>query len=125
MAFFEYSQNNSGGSFVEDARGGIGEYVIIEADSASEANSIAEGIGIYFYSIYDCPCCGARWSAAWDDEVGDDVPSHYGVPLEDGNVFRTRWPSWTTPAGYIHFKDGRVEEITYAKEIEPQKEIES
>lgn len=62
--FFEFNQNNSGGTFITDASRGIGEYVIIEAADAKEANSLAQQKGLYFdgcESGQDCDCCGDRW----------------------------------------------------------------
>ena len=62
--FYVYRQNNSGGSFLPPAVN-----VIVEADNAAEADTIADGVGIYFNGEGDCPCCGYRWSEA--DEVWD------------------------------------------------------
>lgn len=62
--FYVYRQNNSGGSFLPPAVN-----VIVEADNAAEADTIADGVGIYFNGEGDCPCCGYRWSEAdeeWD-----------------------------------------------------------
>jgi predicted 3-demethylubiquinone-9 3-methyltransferase (glyoxalase superfamily) len=62
MPFFLFSQNNSGGSFIVNDK--VAEYVIIEANKASHANSDAEEIGIYFSGVStgdDCGCCGDRW----------------------------------------------------------------
>ena len=61
--FYFYSQNNSGGSFRPPAIN-----VIVEASCAAEADTIAEGLGLYFDGIGDCPCCGDRWHRAEDDE---------------------------------------------------------
>lgn len=74
--FFEFAQNNSGGSFdIDDARG-LGPRVWVEACDASHANSRALGLGIYFDGVRngsDCDCCGDRWSAQWCGE-GEDTP---------------------------------------------------
>ena len=61
--FYVYRQNNSGGSFRPPAIN-----VIVEASSAVEADSIAEGVGIYFDGRPgDCiSCCGYRWDQASD-----------------------------------------------------------
>lgn len=64
MSFYTFVQNNSGGVFT-----GPAHYVIVEADSADEANIRAEDLGIYFDGCVedasgytrDCPCCGDRW----------------------------------------------------------------
>jgi len=60
--FYVYRQNNSGGSFRPPAVD-----VIVEAPSAAEADTIAEGVGIYFDGAGDCPCCGNRWDNAEED----------------------------------------------------------
>lgn len=65
MAFYEYRQNNSGGSFTGPAL-----HVYIEADTLEEANNIFLTLdGCYFDPEYkrDCECCGTRWSEPWDD----------------------------------------------------------
>lgn len=72
--WWEYRQNNSGGSF--DPDGGMSTW--IWAHSASQADAIAEQNGIYFdgcRSGADCPCCGDRWSTAWGRKPDrDDMP---------------------------------------------------
>lgn len=62
--FYEFHQNNSGGSFDIDDNRGIGPYVWIEAVDLDHAVSRASNIGIYFDGVangQDCPCCGDRW----------------------------------------------------------------
>ena len=65
MSFYAFRQNNSGGTFTQPAIN-----VSVEADSADEANDIAESHGVYFDDDYevDCECCGERWYRAteWD-----------------------------------------------------------
>lgn len=71
--WWEYSQNNSGGSF--DSDGGSATW--IWAQSASQADHIAERNGIYFdgcRSGSDCPCCGDRWSPAWGKPDKENMP---------------------------------------------------
>lgn len=67
--FYLFSQNNSGGSFDVDEK--VCHTVVIEAESADEANSLAKDIGVYFDGCYqgiDCDCCGDRWY-----EVSDPI----------------------------------------------------
>jgi len=117
MSFYEYRQNNSGGSFDVRPADGISQYVIVEADDAKEADYLAERIGLYFDGDGDCSCCGERWSAqdSWySGDDGDEVPSNYGTPLvyhEKDNVFllHSTWSGWIEgPDGYVHYKDGRI-----------------
>lgn len=106
MAFYEYRQNNSGGGFDYDESAGITVHVIIEADSADEANRKAESIGLYFDGEGDCPCCGDRWYEVSDRDA-DDVPSIYGTPLEQHEFPYGKWMR----SGYevfTHYADGRV-----------------
>jgi len=66
--WFEYRQNNSGGSFVTNEDVSI--YVLIQAEGREDANRKAEEVGIYFDGVsdgLDCDCCGDRWSEPWDE----------------------------------------------------------
>lgn len=104
MAFYEYIQNNSGGTFAGPAYA-----VVIEADSPDEANGVALDHGLYFdddYSI-DCPCCGSRWSRAWSGDEGDPVPSYYGDPLSSVHSDEpSKNLGWVQKDYLIVYKDG-------------------
>jgi hypothetical protein len=79
--FYTFSQNNSGGSF--DRTDDLGDFVVIEADSADDANERAAEFGIYFDGVAfgeDCKCCGDRWYPV--SEPGEDKPALYGEPIE-------------------------------------------
>lgn len=79
MPFYTFRQNNSGGVF-----DGPAIALVIEADSADEANDIAQADhGVYFdddYSI-DCECCGTRWYPVSEDDATEQ-PEVYGQPAE-------------------------------------------
>ena len=105
--FYHFDQNNSGGRFHNDDR--VCNHVIIEARYASEANSRAEGLGIYFDGVendIDCPCCGDRWYQAWGQ--GEDEPQIHGEHpatrddwfVEPGEVFCR-----------VFYLDGRIAEF--------------
>lgn len=116
--FYDYRQNNSGGVFLAEHENGISVEVIIEADSADEANARAEQIGLYFDGCSDgrdCNCCGDRWYRAWDE--GSPVPSVYGVPITEAetNGYADRVNG---PEGYIHYADGRVESFWDREPVE-------
>jgi hypothetical protein len=67
MSFYEFDQNNTGGSFEITEK--LKHTVIIESDTAKEANKAAKKLGIYFDGCYkgkDCACCGDRWDIATD-----------------------------------------------------------
>ena len=101
--FYHFSQNNSGGSFDVQPNEGIDVNVIIEAPSAPEANTIAEGIGIYFNGCstgIDCSCCGDRWYKV-DYYEGSEKPGIYGNPFEKDD----------SHSGYIHYLNGEIQAI--------------
>lgn len=109
--FYEFHQNNSGGTFDYDDDRGIAELVIVEAYSADEATSTAKSIGLYFGGGYDCECCGDRWSEPWSDDSGYAFPSHYGGALEEvergyGRRFREEE---RLPYAYVHYLNGTIE----------------
>lgn len=99
MKLYHFRQNNSGGSFDCDLI--LCQSVIIEAESAEEANAKAIQLGIYFDGVDeggDCECCGDRWYRANDDDV-----------ITDPNAVRSI--AWTSPVARVFYADGRVEEI--------------
>src|SRR5712675_3651648 len=103
MPFFEFKQNNTGGSFDFDADAGISVVVIIEAEDSDQANGMAEGLGLYFNGYGDCECCGSRWYEAYGE--GDDIPSHHGDPIQDVNFGSYPNFKWIKdgPEAYVHF----------------------
>lgn len=109
--FYTFSQNNSGGVFSVDHARGISQFVIIEADSANQANERAETIGLYFDGCdigYDCDCCGDRWYRA--SYEGSERPEVYGRDPHghrQGTAFSLKWVEGAD--GYIHYANGGVE----------------
>lgn len=110
MKFWHFSQNNSGGSFDFSESEGITHHVVIEAESAEDANVKAIQKGLYFDGCdtgQDCPCCGDRWHRQWDSNAGDKLPSIYGQPLgTEGGGHEWMKPGKETA---VHFADGRIE----------------
>ena len=99
--FYLYSQNNSGGSFIENEY--LAHRVVIEAHSIGMANGKAEEIGIYFNGVdegFDCACCGDRWC---EPDVLDNCDKQamlaYVQELADEY-------GWTSPDCIIHYLDG-------------------
>lgn len=88
--FYPFRQNNSGGRFYGPT------YVIIEAQSATEANDLAgEKADVYFSGRGDCECCGRRWYEV-DEDDGCDVPSLLkGAPID------TFEDTWADPKYYV------------------------
>lgn len=100
--FFEFSQNNSGGSFDIDDERGIGPRVWIEAVDFDHANALAERLGLYFGGVSDgrdCECCGDRWCSAWGD--GSETPD-----------ISQQWDFLWHPTVYVHRLDGTIERRT-------------
>lgn len=79
---------------------GIDHYVVVEAQSHSDAVSFALDIGLYFDGVEncgDCECCGDRWSFPYLPPTS--TPQVYGDDVkfvsEGGNC-------------YVHYLDGTV-----------------
>lgn len=88
MAFYTFRQNNSGGFFVGP------EFVIIEADSADEANVTAIDHDVYFNGVRhgdDCECCGDRWCEV-DEYDATEKPEIYGKDPAEHTNFRGEKP---------------------------------
>lgn len=101
MKFFDFRQNNSGGGHDIDEDSGIGVHVIVEAESADDANRRAEDIGLYFDGCddnRDCPCCGDRWYRQYPSDGEDVMPRPYD------------WSEGYGPS-FVHFADGRFERV--------------
>ena len=112
--FFHFSQNNSGGSF--DINETVAHHVIIEAHSATEANSIAVNIGIYFNGCdtgADCSCCGDRWYETYG--AGNDTPLIYGKPPE---THHEMFAKEGQPLCHVYYLDGS--KTTYRKPMKEQ-----
>jgi hypothetical protein len=116
--FYTYNQNNSGGSFDFNPGRGISHYVVVEADTAKEADERAEMIGLYFDGDGDCSCCGDRWSAAdsyWGADKGDEEPKIYDEPVATFGV-GNKWKWMDGAEIFVHYADGRVEGFWETKE---------
>lgn len=84
--FYYFQQNNSGGKYQVGAQ--VTRLVIIEADSALEANAIAKNNGIYFDGVeygHDCECCGDRWYKCSEDDGSQTINlDKYHINNDDG-----------------------------------------
>ena len=101
--FYTYSQNNSGGSFIGP------HHVIVEADSARQANSIAQDHDVYFDGVefgVDCECCGDRWIRIEKDSEGKQSPMIWG----NTDIQQTLNVSWIRDSSAIVvYLDGSVD----------------
>ena len=113
--FYQFDQNNSGGSFVVDDD--LCHRLFIEADSADEATAIAESMGVYFDGVddgMDCECCGDRWYRQWPTD-GKTLPIKFGDKMfdtiEEYAQYMADTYGWTKPDARIFYKDGTRKEI--------------
>lgn len=105
IKWYSYSQNNSGGSFIENEN--ICEWMLIEANTADEANQIMTDI-VDSNDAWDyCPCCGERWDINMDESDGHDVPSIWEEPISEvlADSFRSR--------AILYYLDGKKEEYIF------------
>ena len=109
--FWHYSQNNSGGYFIESDVNGVCSDIIIEAETASDANRKLYKMSVNTPEFFEyCECCGERWIVK--DPVldkGDDVPEMYGTPVSELVIFSSR------NYCYIHRADGTIERVDFKK----------
>lgn len=104
--FYHYRQNNPGGDFIVDKHNGIAPYVIIEGESADEANSRAWLIGLEFYDD-DADYERTRWLHACESDANVAL-LRYGQPL--GQLLATGSASHLKdPDVAVHYLDGRIE----------------
>lgn len=105
LVFYQYRQNNSGGS--HEINENVTLNVYVQASSPEEADARAKRIGIYFDGVdnnVDCECCGDRWIPA----VG------YAVTILDATelVVSPYDGQWVSPGGHVaifHYLDGHRE----------------
>ena len=125
--FYRFRQNNTGGSW--DINDDLTVRVIIEADSADEANRKAKKLGMYWYGSDhdgpDCPCCGDRWTQVYDYDGEEELTyiaqlpnfSYEEVPLTADTELSVmlNWAG-NKPYMYVYFKDGTKWELYCHKE---------
>lgn len=116
MSWFEYSQNNSGGSFDVDQF--VTHRVFVEADSLEEAIRIGIGLGIYFDGCengMDCSCCGDRWYEPGEVELplGWSIGISFKTIEEYAQHLASEFGYFGSekPDTYLYYKDGRKVEF--------------
>ena len=120
LKWYEFSQNNSGGSFVVNDK--VTHRVLIEAGSEYEATEKALELGIYFNGVadgIDCGCCGDRWDSG--EEVTSPVKWR-GELLEDMDEYAellVHYYGWiqddSGPDIRMYHVDGKVTEWYYKR----------
>lgn len=104
--FWGINQNNSGGYFVENEENGICSYIIIEAETADEAENKLRELGEKVDGFWNyCSCCGERWYVDFDEDEGKEEPCYYEDPVT--SVVE----SFFTTYVYVHYYDGTFKKI--------------
>lgn len=126
VVWFEYRQNNSGGSFQID--NDVSIYVLIQAEDRVSANRKAEEVGIYFNGVSDgrdCDCCGDRWYEPWDEledfsvyswKVNGDRLKEYDNVNDYAQALANEdtWAKKGKPSVVVYFANG-VKQTFYKK----------
>jgi len=114
LSWYEFTQNNSGGSFEVDDK--LCHRIFIEDENYENAKERALDMGVYFDGCdagIDCPCCGDRWSD-WENKV------EFPIKYDSKNIFTEIIPyaqylaneyGWTKPDARLYYKNGEVVEI--------------
>ena len=114
LKWYEYTQNNSGGSFDSDDK--VCHRVFIQAESDFESLVKAEDIGIYLDGCddgLDCPCCGDRWYEA--TETIFPLEYGYGKTFHDiisyAKYLADEYGGWMPIDGRLYYHNGDVVDI--------------
>lgn len=99
LKWFHYSQNNSGGYFIENDE--VSEDLFVQAEDANQANKKAFEV-TEDYSKY-CECCGERWWISAGDKDGCEVPTIYETKITEKYK-----PFKIDTYATLHYADGRV-----------------
>lgn len=114
MAWYEFTQNNTGGSF--EVNDDVTHRLFIEADTKTIAEEKAFRLGVYYNGVddgIDCGCCGDRWYGC--DEV--ELPHYSGADtVEESAQWLADQYGWCEPDARIFYCDGRIKEIYRNKE---------
>lgn len=122
MKWYEFSQNNSGGSFAVDDK--LCHRVFIEAETIKDAIDKAKDIGIYFNGVeleLDCPCCGDRWYQPRSHIDIETLNESYTKTdlntIEDyAKYLANNFGGWTSPEARLFYSNGRVLEVMSERE---------
>lgn len=90
--FYQFDQNNSGGSFDVDEN--VCHRLFIEAYSLEEATDKAESLGCYWDGVengIDCPCCGDRWYSGDEVDLEKYTTEGYSVWEHDGETWAKKY----------------------------------
>lgn len=115
--FYEFSQNNSGGSFDVDDK--VCHRLFIEATTLKKAIKKAKELGVYFNGCdkgLDCSCCGDRWYKIDEYNKIDlkKLSESYKIEfkeIKDYAQYLANKFGWTSPDARIFYLDDSVDEI--------------
>lgn len=121
--FYEFNQNNTGGSFEVNEM--VCHRVFIQANNDDEANKIALNMGIYFDGVsggLDCGCCGDRWHESTEYDA-IEFPKEYGNQMfnsiEEYAQNLANNYGGTKPDARIFYADGKkVSEVFTVKKAD-------
>jgi hypothetical protein len=102
MSFYQYRQNNSGGSFEVNDK--LTVTVWIEARCVEEANNTFQSLGGYFDGCekgWDCECCGDRWYPVDEGDCYETLPE---IELSTSEYLGAPAGSQTV----VHYLDGGI-----------------
>lgn len=108
MKFFNFSQNHSGDYFVRNEEHGVGEEIIIEANTWDEAWEKLSGFQNKVEGFFEyCSCCGERWSDWGGDDDGKTEPMIYDTPVGSykKQMFRKKV--------FIHYDNGTFKKVDF------------
>jgi len=111
--FYNFDQNNSGGSFITDDK--VCHQLYIEANSEEEAVNKAEQIGCYWNGVedgIDCPCCGDRWST-YTDAIDLDKYREKGYQVEVYSHYQNAEKRWNDLYGHLMLIEPPIWKETY------------
>lgn len=108
LGWYEFDQNNSGGSF--DVDDDVTHRIYIQAFSYKEAEDKALDLGVYFNGVQsgrDCDCCGDRWHGG--DKL--NFPIDWGkykkfTTIEEYVQYMVDEYPWCSPDAYIYYANG-------------------
>lgn len=107
LKWFYYSQNNSGGYFINNDM--VAEDIFVQAPNAAEANVIAEQITAQS-ALEWCGCCGERWWIDASEKDGYDIPHVYAESI------LTYKGQYYHKEARLHFYDRRIGTWYYDRE---------
>jgi len=111
--WFEFDQNNSGGSHNVDDK--VCHRLFIQAPDYRQAEEKATSMGVYFDGVdagRDCSCCGDRWYTG----RSITLPINYSEEvvfqsIEEYAQYLANEYGWTTPDARIFYQTGEILEI--------------